>query len=177
METKITCVYPMQRDIGRVDLFGYSSLGLPGVNILGFGKWGHSLKEKLIYFTRMHGLKLPQKKYIICCEGYKERGVIKENSLQYIEFPMLVMLWTLAGLIPIKRLENCFCGGKIDIGGGIEYLSLSFENLSRLDQSFKAKGGPNWVYLSDREEQVGEKIISIPVRELFQDIKTKSITI
>ncbi|MBI2519365.1 MAG: hypothetical protein HYV97_03065 [Bdellovibrio sp.] len=100
-----------------VDIFAYATQGLPGIEIIGAGKLARSLKEKVIYFTRWHGIKLPLRRYIVCLDGTE---LLPEKvSYIYLELPFLLILWYLAGVLPIQRMDDCLAFGKLSSDGGV----------------------------------------------------------
>ncbi|HAZ14001.1 MAG: hypothetical protein A2X86_17315 [Bdellovibrionales bacterium GWA2_49_15] len=100
-----------------VDIFAYATQGLPGIEIIGAGKLARSLKEKVIYFTRWHGVKLPMRRYIVCLDGTE---LLPERvSYIYLELPFLLILWYLAGVLPIQSMDDCLAFGKLSSDGGV----------------------------------------------------------
>ncbi len=63
MNLRTRSIYPYAGNYYPVDIFGYTSHGIPGLEIVGLGKYGKSVKEKFIYLTRVKNLKVPKKRY------------------------------------------------------------------------------------------------------------------
>ncbi len=101
---------PRQSGSEPYDLFCYSSHGLPGLEIVGLGPRARALKEKVIYLTKVRGHKVPLKRYVICLD----RPLRKGEDEAYFELPIILLYWAMAGFIPIKRLTDCLCCGKVD---------------------------------------------------------------
>lgn len=68
MNTRIIAMYPCKGKFCTVEIFGYSTRGLPGLEIVGLGGSGRQLKEKLIYITRLQKVGLPLNRYVLCVE-------------------------------------------------------------------------------------------------------------
>jgi hypothetical protein len=122
MRTK--SLYPHAGQLCPVDIFGYASHGIPGIEIVGMGKHSRSLKEKFVYLSRVRQLKFPKKRYVLCVEGELENKKFKDEEYRYLELPLLVMLWSLTGHLPLSQLEDCFASGKVSVEGDIISLPL-----------------------------------------------------
>jgi hypothetical protein len=125
MNLRTRSIYPYAGNYYPVDIFGYTSHGIPGLEIIGLGKYGKSVKEKFIYLTRVKNLKVPKKRFVICVEGEFEGKKFKDEEYRYLELPMLLMLWSLSGNLALKSLEDCFSSGKVNIDGKFESLKLA----------------------------------------------------
>lgn len=117
MNTQIQSYAFSARSPGPVTLFGYSSKSVPGLEINGMGKYGKILKEKIIYLTRSRQLSIPLNRYVISFEYDLDCDV---KALRYLDLPILIMYWYLAGLIKMGRLDNCLISGTISPSGVIE---------------------------------------------------------
>jgi hypothetical protein len=122
MRTK--SLYPHAGQLCPVDIFGYASHGIPGIEIVGMGKHSRALKEKFVYLSRVRQLKFPKKRYVLCVEGELENKKFKDEEYRYLELPLLVMLWSLTGHLPLSQLEDCFASGKVSVEGDIISLPL-----------------------------------------------------
>jgi hypothetical protein len=96
-----------------ITLFGYSSRSFPGLEIHGLGKYGKALREKIIYITRARQLTVPLNRYVIVCELSDD---VTTQDL-WFEFPILLLYWHLAQLLPIEKLNNCFAVGQVHPSG------------------------------------------------------------
>ena len=142
MEARISAYFPCINNVKTVPVFGYSTKGIPGLEIIGLGKYGKNIKEKFIYFARKEKIKIPLKRYVVCVEGDQEDidHILLNN--RWFELPIFIIYWSLAELLPIKKLDNCLCAGKIDITGKIINANFSFgtgmlSDLSDDDHSYK----------------------------------------
>lgn len=124
MNLRTKTIFPFGGMMNSVDLFGYDSHGIPGIEIVGLGKHGRHIKEKFIYLSRVKNLKLPKKRFVICVEGDLEQKKFKQEEYRFLELPMLIMLWSLTGHLPFKNLEDCFASGKVGLDGEINFIDL-----------------------------------------------------
>ena len=115
MHTYIKALYPHNQNLASIDLFGYATQGIPGIEVVGAGKYSRSLKEKIIFITKKFNKKPPLKRFVLCCNDLLENG----ESYRYIELPLLILYWSLANFIPIKNLEECLSSGFIELNGTI----------------------------------------------------------
>jgi hypothetical protein len=120
MENRLTSLIQSDKGIIKVELFGYSSKGTPGIEIVGDAKFTRALKEKMIYLCKTRGLHIPFKRYVIVME-FDQSQKLRLNELKWLELPILLIFWSLADVLPIKSFRNCVCTGSIDISGKIEY--------------------------------------------------------
>jgi hypothetical protein len=116
METQIHSYAFSKRDACRVTLFGYATKSLPGLEINGLGRYGKTLKEKIIFLTRVRQLPVPLKRFVISTEYDLEQD---PELLRWLDVPVLLLYWYLAGLVPMGRLDNCLAVGHISPAGVI----------------------------------------------------------
>jgi len=127
METQIQSYAFSQRNPSALTLFGYASKSVPGLEINGLGKYGKTLKEKIIFITRSRQLPIPLKRFVISTEYDMETD---PNVLRWLDLPVLLLYWYLAGHIRMGRLDNCLAVGNISPSGDI--LGRSDIELARL---------------------------------------------
>jgi hypothetical protein len=116
METQIQSFAFSRRTPGHISLFGYSSKSVPGLEINGLGKYGRTLKEKIIFLTRSRQLPIPLNRYVISTEYEIDSD---PNVLKWMDLPVLMLYWYLAGLLKMGRLDNCLVAGHISPSGEI----------------------------------------------------------
>jgi len=116
-----------------VDLFGYANMGLPGVEIIGLGKHSRAMKEKFLYLSSELGLNLPKRRYVICTDGELEGKKFTQEEYRFLELPIYLMLWSLAGILPFHRMDDCFSSGKVSVSGEVESLEMSATFQNELD--------------------------------------------
>ena len=158
MQTSIQSFIHTPSGIRDITLFGYTTRGIPGLEIHGLKKQGKLIKEKIIYLTRKRGLKSPMLRYCLCLDSRDSICEIPAQEMINLEIPFLIMFWHLAGFIPIAKLDDCRASGSfttrghfyfnqidsepklIDIGVGecVEASEL-FENIPDLSFSTKSK--------------------------------------
>lgn len=129
METQIQSYAFSQRSPNPLTLFGYASKSVPGLEINGLGKYGKTLKEKIIFITRSRQLQIPLKRFVISTEYDIESD---PNVLRWLDLPVLLLYWYLAGHIRMGRLDNCLAVGNITPAGDI--MGRSDTELTRMAQ-------------------------------------------
>src|SRR5690606_24276083 len=69
--------------------------------------------------TRARRLSTPLRRFVICVDlsDLEDTSVFQE--LKWLEFPILLLYWQLAGLLPIAKLDDCICSGSILSSGDI----------------------------------------------------------
>ena len=119
-------LYFRGKKISKINIFGYSNNGLPGIEILGLGRNGRTLKEKFIYLFRSQNRTIPLKRFVLVVEGLESVKKILWQDFRWLELPIYLLLCSLCKFIPIKKLDNCLAVGKVDIDGQI--ISLIFDD-------------------------------------------------
>ncbi len=164
METQLQTCYFTKKGPTLISLFGYASKSVPGLEINGLGKYGKAIKEKIVYITRTRSLQIPLKRYVLNVEITDDLGDIDSNSVKWLEYPLLLHYWYLAGLLPISKLDNCFASGSLTPSGLVE--EPSYQSISELIESFELHLISGLV----RECPLG----IIDGKDLFQGISTLS---
>ncbi|MCK5884095.1 MAG: hypothetical protein KAG61_10415 [Bacteriovoracaceae bacterium] len=165
METRIQGVFPYNDRYQVVDIFGYSTKGLPGIEILGMGKLGRGIKEKFIFLSRSLRLSIPHRRYVICVELDEKFNSKGESDIQYLELPLLILFWTMAEQLPIRKLDDCFCSGKISVNGKVSDLAIKKEVLVRIGESTKVMGGLK--YITPSRVDVPDSLSHLPLEGLL----------
>jgi hypothetical protein len=119
METQLQTCYFTKKGPTLVTLFGYATKSVPGLEINGLGKYGKAIKEKIVYVTRSRQLKIPLKRFVLNVEITDEMGDLETSSVKWLEYPLLLHYWFLAGLLPISKLDNCFALGSLTPSGEV----------------------------------------------------------
>lgn len=120
MEIKINAILKRGHSYHWVEVFGYSTKGQPGLEIVGLGSKGRPLKEKLIFISKKRKLKMPLKRYVLCVDGEE----VDKAYVDYLELPLILAYWSMAGILPLKRMDNCFSAARVSLEGEIINLSL-----------------------------------------------------
>ncbi len=132
MESRLTAIIPAKVSFRAWPLFAYSTKGMPGLEIVGLGKNGRFFKEKLIYLSRFYRLRIPHRRYVLCVESSDTCS----PQYAYLELPLAILFWHLAGIVPMRKLEDCCCGGMIGLDGRITHLDYSDLKLNQFIDQF-----------------------------------------
>lgn len=138
METEIRSFIKTAAGTVITDIFGYTTKGVPGFEIHGMGKSGKLLKEKIIYMTRLRKIRMPVRRVVINIEYAEGCGKISEQSLVWLEYPILLMFWYLIGVLPIRKLDDCVAGGRLEVKGEIIHAPIPKDLLKKLSATFNA---------------------------------------
>lgn len=136
MSIRTKSFYPHTGHMHVVDLFGYATKGIPGIEIVGLGKYSRTLKEKFIYLTKQKELKLPLKRYVLCVEGNLEGKKFIDEEYRYLELPLLLILWSLSGHLQLEKLDDCFSCGKVSVEGEVKTLDLNNDDFELIVEMF-----------------------------------------
>jgi hypothetical protein len=120
METQLQTCYFTKKDPMIITLFGYSTKSIPGLEINGIGKFGKSIKEKIIFITRTRGLQIPLQRFVLNVDISDDVGDLESQSIRWLEYPLLLHYWFLAGLLPISKLDDCLAVGSLSPSGVVE---------------------------------------------------------
>ncbi len=120
METQLQSCYFTKKGPTLVTLFGYATKSVPGLEINGLGKFGKGIKEKIVFVTKTRGLQIPLKRFVLNVEISDELGDLEGSSVKWLEYPLLLHYWFLAGLLPISKLDNCLAVGSLNPSGLVE---------------------------------------------------------
>ena len=60
----------------------------------------------------------------VLCVDVNELSSQNVQELKWLEFPFLLLYWYLAGLVPIRKLDDCLSSGMIHVSGVITHLVL-----------------------------------------------------
>lgn len=152
MEIKINSIIPGQSTYQKVEVFGYNSKSQPGLEINGLNGKGRLIKEKITFLSKKRKLKYPLKRFVLCVEG---EG-LEKSQVEFLELPLLICFWSMAGLLPLKRLDNCFASAKVSLDGIITVQKLNEDVLNLIEgvhaTSFKAE--EKLLYLGDADENL-----------------------
>lgn len=119
METQLQTCYLTKKGPVLITLFGYATKSVPGLEINGIGKYGKQIKEKIVFVTRSRGLQIPLKRFVLNVETSDDLGDLEGSSIKWIEYPLLLHYWYLAGILPISKLDNCFAIGSLSPSGSV----------------------------------------------------------
>lgn len=131
MISMFTC-YPVERSLHPLAIYGHTTHGIPGLEISGLGSKGRLIKEKLIFITKKCQFRVPMKRYILCVDV--DRLPREVGDLSWCELPLLVLYWSLAGMMARFDPNDAMLAGQITPHGKIIVKSLwpHQESLSEL---------------------------------------------
>ena len=144
-----------------VEIFGYATKGIPGLEIVGLGAKGKSIKEKFIYLNKKLNQKLPPRRFVLCVED-QFLNSNKEDLFRWLELPFLIMYWSMAGVLPIQFLDDCLCGGRISARGEIETSPVEEINFDELENFMSH----NMKLITKEGHQSGHNYSFIPLEEI-----------
>lgn len=173
MNMRTKSLYPYAGDFCSVDIFGYSTKGIPGIEIVGLGKYARGVKEKFIYLSRERKLKFPLRRFVLCVEGEIEGKKFKDEEYRYLELPLLLMLWSLTGHLPLQNLEDCFSSGKISIKGEVLPLPLKIYEQSSLSERLKMNDDDSLKIIAPENTVVHEQHYHLSLERLFLSLITE----
>lgn len=169
MLTRIIGFIPHNNKINYVNVFGYSTNGIPGIEIIGLGKLSRPIKEKFYYLTKLSGAKLPLKRYVLCVEV---RDLPKDqHSLRWLELPLLTVFWSMAKILPIQRLHDCVASGRVGIDEVVEIFNLNSEHVHEKGKRFQE----HWKYLSLSSWVKTNSMQRMPIEEIYSRTNLKLI--
>lgn len=166
MEARLLSLYPHLKKYVGVTIFGHTSRGIPGVEVVGLGSSNRILKEKLIYINRLYNVELPLRRYTICVENFYRESGRERHQVEWLELSLLVVYWKLAKRLSLSNMENCFCSGRLSTGGTIESLALEQSFLKGLNSKLMGNGR-KLSYLSTGRPLGVENIFPINLAQLM----------
>jgi|GEM_PF-664150 len=135
MEIKINAILKRGHSYHWVEVFGYSTKGQPGLEIVGLGSKGRQLKEKLIFISKKRKLKMPLKRYVLCVDGED----VDKAYIEFLELPLVLAYWSMAGILPLKRMDNCFSSARVSLEGEIFNMGLDSSFWETLEKQLTLK--------------------------------------
>lgn len=170
MNMRTKSLYPYGGQLLEADIFGYSTKGIPGIEIVGMGKYSRSLKEKFIYLSKEKNLRFPLKRFVLCVEGELEGKKFKEEEFRYLELPLLIMLWSLTGHLLLGKLEDCFSAGKVNVEGEVESLDLNAYAMMRIEEIFSLENESFIKVIAPEAKAPEGDFYHLPLEELWSSI-------
>ena len=100
MELRVKTFYQSSQGPQLIDLFGYSTKGMPSLEVYAHPRTSKILKEKFLFLTKARKMQLPPRRYVLCMDiGQVQRPV---DDFSNFELPFLLLFWSLAKALPIK---------------------------------------------------------------------------
>ncbi len=173
METQVRTFYQTSKGFKVFTIFGYATKGIPSLEINGAGKLSKNIKEKLIFLTRNRKLNIPHRRFVICIDQNDDIDN-DEALLKWLEFPLLLTYWYLAGLVPIGRLENCFCSGWIKPNGEIFHFPLNERQEQILSKGLPAPERDRVLFIGKNDSSIDSQMLleHIPNLQFHYDYHT-----
>jgi hypothetical protein len=173
METQMKSMVIGPKGAMPINLFAYSTNGLPGLEIHVGGLNTKSLREKFIFLSKMRRLPIPIKKYVLCAE--MEGIKVSEEQASYLELPLLILYWHLAGLIPLMNLSECFSQGTISSTGRIHHFSFPDKFYHKLKSEFEALGQKNFTLILEGDIPSNTEFQCLPTLEILSSIENLTL--
>lgn len=170
METQIKALLKTSRGHKVITIFGYSTRGVPGLEINGVGKLSKNIKEKLIFLTRNRRLSIPMKRFIISVDINDLDESLEWSQLKWLEYPCLLAFWHLAGFIPISSLKDCISSGCVRVSGEISHYQNFSGNLKMIQSTMKPIEWKKLKIIGSRSEPSNNVIPSFKLLEHIEDL-------
>lgn len=135
MELRLKTFCSFQNELQLVDIFGYTTQGMPSLELGGTSRMTKLFKEKILFLTKSRKMSLPPRRYILCMD--MDQSQCRTEDIRDFELPFLILFWSLGEVLPIRHLEDCVCSGRIYINGVIRSKRLSWEHRQFLEKSGK----------------------------------------
>jgi len=160
MQTYIKSYQHIHNEIHLYKIFSYSSRGVPGLEVVGFGNHNKHLKEKIVYISKLKELLIPNKKYTICLDQ-KIGSVLVAQEAYNFELPISILFWKMIGAVKFENLNNCYASGYYEMDGTVK--TNFFPALAK-----KCFNNSESVILN--VEQINESVRGISVESLFSNM-------
>jgi len=136
MESEIRSFINTSNGSRLINIFGYTSRGIPGFEVHGLGKHNKEIKEKLIYLTRLRKIRVPPRRVVINIDTGEYELKSTDKNILWLDYPILLLYWYLIGILPIKQLNDCIAIGKVSVQGEIEHGLIPNDLLKSLGCQF-----------------------------------------
>lgn len=153
-------------------LFAYSAKTLPAIEIVGMGKRGKIIKEKIVYWLKKRNIRLPAKRYVLCLETFHRLNFEDEESIRWLELPCLILLLVLGDIIKLGEVDRCFCSGHLGLEGDYFFPSDQL-NLQEIELHHK-NSKILLIYRNNQSEllsSVNKQVIDF--EDMLEDVKKK----
>jgi len=148
-------------------LFAYSSKSLPAIEIIGMGKRGKIIKEKIIYWLKKRNIKLSAQRFVICLESFERINFDDEESIRWLELPSLILLLVLSQLAPLTNIDRCFCVGHLGLEGNYSFPPSD----SKYENVFNKLNGDDIIFISHKNQNLGFKKKSFDFEDILKYIQ------
>jgi len=169
MYTRLKGIYPKDMGYRSIDIFGYTTQGIPGIEIIGMGTFGKQVKEKFIYISKVSRLEIPFRRYVLCIEASEK--ILTNDEKKWLELPLLILFLSLSNQIPIKKLEDCFCSGIISATGIIKPLKIKNSSLLQIVNTC-----PHLKLIGDSGIELPSEMNLLPLQQILGEISSLNIS-
>ncbi len=167
MGTSLSGIIPLGKRIKMVEIFGYSTKGIPGLEIIGLKNLSRQIREKFVFIGKTKNIPIPLKRYVLCVESTVESEKLSDEDLRYLEFPLLLLYWSLAEVIHMGHLSDCLASGKIDPLGNLKSYEYPKEVLDWL--ALKGENSPLRL-LVPRDCFVPQSLYKLPMEDVMEPL-------
>lgn len=167
MGTSLYGIIPIGKRIKIVEVFGYSTKGIPGLEIIGLKNLSRTMKEKFVFIGKTKNISIPLKRYVLCVENGLDAEKMSEEELRNLELPLLLLYWTLAGVIQIGNLSDCYASGRVDPNGKVDCYTYSPEVLEWL--ASKGERSPLRLLLT-KSISAPKHLYALPIEEVMEPL-------
>ncbi len=167
MGTSLSGIIPIGKRIKIVEVFGYSTKGIPGLEIIGLKNLSRQMREKFVFIGKIKNIPIPLKRYVLCVESTVDSEKLTDEELRFLEFPLLLLYWSLAGVIQMGNLSDCLASGKIDPNGNLKSYDFPKEILDWL--ALKGEKNPLRL-LVPRSFSIPENLYKLPMEDVMEPL-------
>lgn len=164
MGTSLYGVLPFGKQLKIVEVFGYSTKGIPGVEIVGLKNLARPIREKFVYIGKTKDVDCPLRRYVLCVESSLDNDKFTEDELRHLEFPLLLLYWSLAGVVQIGNLNDCFASGRVDPHGVLR--PFQFPNDALCWLAAKSERRPIRL-LAPKDLELPNGLYKLPIEEVM----------
>ncbi len=118
MHTYIKSYQFIQGRIQSYKIFSYSSRGVPGLEVVGFGTHNKHLKEKIVYISKLKKIMIPNKKFTICLDQTFNNVLVSKEAYNF-ELPVSILFWSMVGVVNFSNLNTCYASGYYEMDGNV----------------------------------------------------------
>lgn len=153
------------------DIFGYSTNGIPGIELVLPPRIGKQFQQKLIFLTRKNNLQIPMRRYVLGIDTDYEADF--NSGIKQLELPFLVLFWSMANIIKLTKTENCLTSGELSLNGKIKVNQSGKSWLTAVDRVYEEYFGNDLTLIGEWGDDAELPYAKISLQELFSGLKSK----
>ncbi len=136
MQTYIKSYQFIHDRIQLYKIFSYSSRGVPGLEVVGFGSHNKHIKEKIVYISKLKNISIPNKKFTICLDQTFNNVLVAKEAFNF-ELPVSILFWSMVGVVNFSNLNKCYASGFYEMNGEVKtnYFSKIQEEINEKEDS------------------------------------------